>query len=376
MPRSMRIVMDARYAGPGPSGIGAYVRAVAARVPSLAPDLRFDYWIRPGTARLSAAPNVTERFVRRHPAGLSTLLVPRSLGPLAADDVFHGPANVLGLGLPRRTIATVHDVMWIEHLAWCQPRPYLRPISKRYYTTGILRALRHARRILTVSRASADAIVRGVPSAHGRIVVTPNACDARFAPPASLDAARRAAARHLGFEAPFFLVVGQNQPSKAHPVALRAFAGARVGDHRLVLVQRLEAGRGLSALARSLGAGGRVHFAESLPEDALVALYQAATALVQPSLAEGFGLPVLEAMASGCPVVASDIPPLSEVLGGAGVLAPPGAVEGFRDALEALVSSPSRLTELRERGLSRARDFSWDRTAARTLEVYREVLSS
>lgn len=375
MPGETRFVMDARYAGPQVSGIGNYVRGIASRLPSLASDAHFRYWIRAGTARLSSASNATEVTVRPPPAGLATLLWPSRLDEIRPNDVFHGPANILGFGIPCPTIITVHDVMWIDHLEWCQPRPWLRPVSKRYYSTGILRALRHADRILTVSRASADAIVRIDRSAHERIVVTPNACENHFRPPVSLHEAKAEAARLLGFDAPYFLVVGQNQPSKGHAIAVRAFAEARLPHHKLVLVQRLEPGRGLDRLVRELGLQHRVAFTAGIPLEGLIVLLQAATALVQPSLAEGFGLPVLEAMASGCPVVASDIPPLSEVLGGAGILVSCGSSEALRNALSMLAKDTGRLSELRERGLARARDFSWDKTAAETLEVYRDVAS-
>ncbi|HEX7669510.1 MAG TPA: glycosyltransferase family 1 protein [Polyangiaceae bacterium] len=365
--------MDARYAGPQVSGIGNYVRGIASRLPHLSRDARFRYWTRPGTRRLSAAPNASEATVRPRPAGLATLFWPSLLDELRPDDVFHAPANILGYGLPCRAIVTVHDVMWLDHLEWCQPRPWLRPLSKRYYTAGILRALRHAERILTVSQASADAIVRIERSAHSRIVVTPNGHEAHFRPPLSREEARADAARRLGFDAPFFLVVGQNQPSKGHAIAVQAFAEAALPHHRLVLVQRLERGRGLDRLVRDLGIGDRVAFASQLPLEGLVALVQSATALVQPSLAEGFGLPVLEAMASGCPVIASDIPPLREVLGGAGCLVPAGSTNALRQAFSDLAKDPARLAEQRERGLLRARNFSWDRSAALTLEVYRDV---
>jgi glycosyltransferase involved in cell wall biosynthesis len=371
----MRFVMDARYAGPQVSGIGNYVRGIASRLPSLATDARFHYWVRAGTKRLSTASNASEVTVRPRPAGLATLLWPSRLDEIRPNDVFHGPANILGFGLPCPTIVTVHDVMWLDHVEWCQPRPWLRPVSKRYYSTGIRRALRLADRILTVSQASADAIVRIDRSAHRRIVVTPNACENHFRPPASLDEAKAEAARRLGFDAPYFLVVGQNQPSKGHAIAVRAFAEAKLPDHKLVLVQRLEPGRGLDRLARELGVEDRVAFAAGIPLEGLIVLLQAATALVQPSLAEGFGLPVLEAMACGCPVVASDIPALREVLGGAGILVSSGSSSALGNALSTLVTEAGRLSELREQGLVRAGDFSWDRCAAQTLEVYRDVAS-
>ena len=353
--------------------MGNYVRALSARLPALLPDAAFEFWISDGGATLSNAPNVSHHRVRAPAAGLATLLWPARLGRLNADDIFHGPANILGFGVPCPSVITVHDVMWLEHLAWCQPRPWLRPISYAYYTTGILRAIRNAERILTVSEASADAIARVEPGARGKIVVTTNACEPTFAAPTSLPEARAAAARVLGDEAPFFLVVGQNQPSKAHDVALRAFASGAPTTHRLVLVQRLEAGRGLDRLARDLGVSERVSFISGVPFETLLLLLQSATALLQPSLAEGFGMPVLEAITCGCPVIASRIPPLLEVLGGAALFAEPASVTELAAEIRRAAAEPALLAELRERGLHRARDFSWDRTAEITRDVYRDV---
>ena len=374
-PWPVRYVIDARYAGPKPSGIGEYVRALGKRVPQLGPEADFRFWIRPGTDHFARGERVSYETVRSAPAGLATLFATRFLGRLEADDVFHGPANILGFALPCPAIVTVHDVMWLDHVEWCQPRPLLRPISRRYYGSGIRRALSHAAKILTVSHASADAILRWAPEAKSKIIVTHNACEDVFRPPASLADAQALAAKCLGFDAPYFLVVGQNQPSKAHHVALRAFAAIAKGlpAQRLVLVQRLEPGRGLHRLAQELGIAERVSFAAGLSQPQLLALFQAATALIQPSLAEGFGLPALEAIACGCPVIASDIAPLREVLGKAGTFAAPLDGGGFAEAMKLLVSDQARRSELCARGLEQAATFSWDKTAALTWDVYRDV---
>jgi glycosyltransferase involved in cell wall biosynthesis len=373
----MRFVVDARYAGPKPSGIGEYVRALGKRLPALAPDARLHFWVRPGTSRFAEGEHVSYQTVRSAPASLTTLLAPRWLAPLEAGDVFHAPANILGFGVPCPAIVTLHDVMWLEHVPWCQPVPWLRPISGRYYGVGIRRAIEQAARVLTVSNASADAIVRLFPQAKPKLVVTRNACEAMFRAPDSLASAEAAAAIATAVSGPYFLVVGQNQPSKAHEVALRAFA-AIAGDveQRLVLVQRLEPGRGLHRLAEELRVAGRVSFVPGLKLEQLLAVFQAATALLQPSLAEGFGLPALEAIACGCPVIASDIPPLREVLGDAGTFTAPGQVQELAQAMLALARDPARRGELRARGLEQAKSFSWDETAALTWQVYREVAAA
>jgi glycosyltransferase involved in cell wall biosynthesis len=110
-----------------------------------------------------------------------------------------------------------------------------------------------------------------------------------------------------------------------------------------------------------------------VPEGDLQALYAGATIFAFPSFHEGFGLPVLEAMAAGAPVVASDIPAIREVAGGAAVLVPPGDVNEWVEALEALLDSPSRQTELAGAGRERAAMFPWTSTAAATLAIYEEL---
>jgi glycosyltransferase involved in cell wall biosynthesis len=369
----MRFVLDARYAGRRVSGIGNYVRALATRLPRLAPDCEFRYWIPRDAEPLSDARNVRHHRLRPIPNSLATLLATPWLDTLGADDVLHAPANVLGLGVKNRALVTVHDLMWLEHLAWCQPNPWLRPISKRYFTLGIEHALRTARRILTVSKASADAIARRVPDRAARIVVTPNGCEPHFRPPENRDRDRAAAAALLGFQQPFFLIVGQNVPSKGHEIALAAFALANVAEHRLVFVQRLSPGKGLHRRASELGVVDRVHFISERGLDELLSLLHAATALVQPSLAEGFGLPALEAAAAGAAVLASDIAPLVEILGDAAEFHQAGSAPSLARSLEKIAGDPGRLAELRARGPERARPFDWDETARITWQAYRDV---
>jgi glycosyltransferase involved in cell wall biosynthesis len=140
-----------------------------------------------------------------------------------------------------------------------------------------------------------------------------------------------------------------------------------------VFVQRLEVGRGLHALATRLGVADRVLFLPSISLEQLVALFQSATALLQPSLAEGFGLPALEAMACGSLVIAHAIPALAEVVGDAGCLVRAADGSELTHAMRRAVREPGWARDLGARGVERAKRFSWDRTAGLTWEVYREV---
>lgn len=142
-----------------------------------------------------------------------------------------------------------------------------------------------------------------------------------------------------------------------------------------MFVQRLSRdAEDLRRLAASLGIADRVHFLEAIDDAQLVALYAAADCLLHPSYCEGFGLPLLEAMACGCPVVASDHSAMPEVMGGAGLLAPVHDTRAMSQALRRVLDEPNLAEHMRNAGPARAAAFSWRRFAAQNLEVYRHVL--
>jgi glycosyltransferase involved in cell wall biosynthesis len=125
---------------------------------------------------------------------------------------------------------------------------------------------------------------------------------------------------------------------------------------------------------KQLGLENHVHFMGFVPEDELPALYNGADLFVFPSLYEGFGLPVLEAMACGTPVITSNVSSLPEVAGNAALLVDPYNVDELADAMRRILSDPALAADLRARGLERAQQFSWERTAQETLAVYKHVL--
>jgi glycosyltransferase involved in cell wall biosynthesis len=316
--------------------------------------------------------NVTCTAVSAPSDGLRTLLVPSRLGELRATDVVHFPFSLLGRGLPCASVVTIHDLMWLESPELVDGRPFMRRVRQHYYQRGMLWALRHATRLIAVSEATASRMRIVAPESAERIRVTHNAADALFGPARDLTATARAAAAVVGSAAPYYLVVGKNEPYKGHEVAIRAFARAAGADELLVLIQRAGSGAGLRQLAQELGVSARLRWLPAVSGSELVALLQGARALLQPSIVEGFGIPALEAMACGCPVLGSDTPALLEVMGGAGLHAAAGDDQALAQALRRLRESGVR-DDLRERGLVRARAFSWQRTAEATLAVYREA---
>lgn len=344
-------------------------------MPALAPDAHFHLWAHPDCPRPVDAPNVSTSVVSAPADGLRTLLAPAALDPLSQEDVAHFPFSLLGRGLPCKTVVTIHDLMWLETPSLVDARALISTLRAGFYRRGMQQALRNATRLIAVSRATADRIQAMSPESAGRVRVIHNAAGPAFVPPGDLQASLRAAAALLGSDAPYYLVVGKNEPYKAHHLVLQAFAREARPGELLVLVQRTRSGAGLARLARELGIEGRLRWLPTLSESELVTVVQAARALLQPSVVEGFGIPVLEAMAAGCPVIASDTPALVEVLNGAGLHAKVGDAAGLASAMSKLRSGALR-DELRARGFERARDFSWDTAARQTLEVYREAAAA
>lgn len=371
-----RIAIDCRYIGPRPSGIGEAVSALVEHLPVLAPDYEFTFLRNPLRAEpLSRAANVREIVVSAAANGPVTLFHLPSAVDLSGIDLFHAPANILPGGLAMPSITTVHDLMWLTHPQWCNPGPWGR-VERAFYGHGITRALKRSARIVTVSEATRDAIKAHEPRAGEKVSVIPSGIASDFAP-TSRNAAALARIGVPGARR-FVLVVGQGAPYKNHEGAVRAFAaalGAR-GDIDLVMVRRRGAsGARLERLADSLGIKGRVHVLAPVTRADLVQLYAGAEVLFHPSLCEGFGNPVAEAMACGCPVITSNTSAMPEVAGGAAVLVNPRDVGDMAAALRRVVEDTSLRAALRTRGIARAAAFDWRACAAAHVAVYARVLA-
>jgi glycosyltransferase involved in cell wall biosynthesis len=287
-------------------------------------------------------------------------------------DVFHAPHYVLPPAARCRAVVTIHDCI---HLMFPQYLP--NRAAYAYARASMWSAVRRSHRILTVSEASKRDIVHFFNVAPEKIVVVYNAIDERFGvEPREEDVARVRERYQLDQE--FVLYVGNIKPHKNLVRLIDAFdlLRQRAGCDQLKLLIIGDEISKLPALRRAVHRHKlhkHVRFLGFQPDDTLAILYRLAAVFVFPSLYEGFGLPPLEAMACGTPVVTSNVSSLPEVTGDAAVLVDPYDVESIAGGMHRVLSTPALRQELRAKGLARAREFSWERSVARTHELYREI---
>src|SRR5262245_48299773 len=285
-------------------------------------------------------------------------LLPKILNE-ANPDLCHYTNFLAPIAEDRPYVVTIHD-MGLEVLR------NSHPMAKRIYTRRLIpRAARNARLIIANSEYSKWEVVRHLGIPEERIRVTPLAAGPEFRPV------------HSQPVNPYFLFVGNLEPRKNLERLIEAFAQMPGKDHDLVIVgNSWYRAADAENKARSMGLNGRVKFRGYVAKGELPALYSGATALVYPSLLEGFGLPVIEAMACGTPVITSNNSALREVSGNAAVLVDPMSVSALTEAMTLVAEDARAREELSRRGLKRASEFSWKKTAELTLDAYHQALGS
>ena len=276
----------------------------------------------------------------------------RALGKLTAKDLFFSPGYNSPLFCNSPFIFTVHDLNHID-------RPEnSSPLKRLYYRTVLKRACHRAASILTVSEFSRGRIVEwsGVPPE--KVVNVGCGVDPEFHPGVA----------PYAFPFPYILCVSNRKRHKNEFRLIAAFAQARI-DAEIRLVLTGESTAELKNYIDRYHVAPRVQFTGMVPDAQLPSLYRSAEALVFPSLYEGFGLPLLEAMACGTPAVTANSSALPEVAGGAALLVDPNSVEQIAQAMERIVGDSSLRQQLREKGLARASQFTWAKTAAKVREL-------
>jgi glycosyltransferase involved in cell wall biosynthesis len=367
----MRVAVDARKLHD--FGIGTYIQELLLVYLALGVPEELVAYLPPGSA-LSSPPRPTARLLSRVEQAR-----PYSLGELwrlalatrrDRADLFHAPHYVCPPVLPCPAVVTIHDLI---HLRFPEHRK--SRWAPLYARVMLHLAVRRAAGVITVSASTGRDLETWLRVPAARVRVIPNGVAPRFRPAEDPEAPEAGLAA-LGLAAPYWLFVGNPLPHKNLGRLLDAFAGLPKALGRLALAGIPTTARPAVEQACAMrGLAGRVLVLAPQPAEHMPLVYQGSMALVCPSLWEGFGLPVLEAMACGTPVVAADRGALPEVLGGAGLLVDPTNVDAVRDAMYNVAVDQSLRAVLRAAGLARARAFSWRATADATLAVYREVLA-
>lgn len=290
----------------------------------------------------------------------------------AKVDLFHAPHYVVSPFITCPVVVTIHDCI---HLRFPQYLP--SRMAHLYARTFMSIAARRARRIITVSQASSDDIQHYLHAPASKIEVIHNGLDARYLLPPDEDSMANVRERFI-LNAPFILYAGNIKPHKNVERLIDAFAMLREDGHQdlklLIIGDELSKYPGIRRLVHRHHLRAHVRFLGFVPDATLAALYRLASIFVFPSLFEGFGFPPLEAMASGTPVVTSNVSSLPEVVGDAALLVDPLNPAAIAGAMARVLSEPSLRRDLIAKGYTRARAFSWTEAAARTREVYHSVL--
>ena len=364
--RKLTVGIDGRAFSSPAAGVRRYVSALVPALKAADPGLELVALGGDRDAVPADVAYVNEPWHLPSNLGWSAMGLPRAAAR-ATVDVIHAPAYTAPLWSRAPVVLTIHDVSYERHPEWY---PYQRDALRRMFYR---RSARTAARVLTDSEFSAGEIAAAYQIPRKRITVAPLGVSDQFAP-----SDRPGETLPAGVTSPFLLHVGDLHERRNLPLIVHAMfeAQRRPGMPPLSLV--------LAGVDRGIGDRLRAYACEAKSPDAVVCLgpvadsqlltlYRGAAALVYPSRYEGFGLPVLEAMACGTPVIASRAASIPEVLGDAGVLLDPDDEPGWADAITAVVNDEWQKGRMRKAGLTRAKEFTWARTASITLDAYRQV---
>jgi glycosyltransferase involved in cell wall biosynthesis len=369
----LRIAIDARKLHD--FGIGTYVRNLVYWLSREDGDDVYFLLCRDNDAEFvrslgSRFTPVTERS--RNYSVREQINVPLALARLRLD-LFHAPHYVVPALTPCPYVVTIHDCI---HLRFPQYLPNrLAPV---YARTMMTMAAARARRVLTVSNASKQDILHYLRVPAAKVEVIYNGLDERLATPPTGDDLARVRERYQ-LTGPYILYAGNIKPHKNVDRLIEAYSILRRRGFEqvklLIIGDQISKYPNLRRLVHRFQLHQHVRFFGFVPDATLGALYRMASAFVFPSLYEGFGLPPLEAMASGVPVITSNVSSLPEVVGDAALLIDPLDAGAIAEAIARVLSDDALSAELVRRGHERVRAFSWERSVARIREVYGELVT-
>jgi glycosyltransferase involved in cell wall biosynthesis len=383
----MRVVINGWFIDQPTTGSGQYARQLATRLPAIAPQHEFILVVPDGRSfkaiDLASGRDLQSlaSTIKRPASNLRKLLFEQSITPRAAAalraDVIHVPYWAPPLRAHAPIVVTIHDLIPLLL------KEYRGGPLARLYTGLVAAAARGARLILTDSDASRRDIIRRLSVPESRVRTIYLAADPKFTPrPNAVDHA--AVRRKYDLPDDYVLYLGGFDPRKNVEAALQVYTWgqAAIGyTHPLVMAGRLPETRDgffsdPRAIARQFEVEDVVRCIGEVDEADIVALVQGATALLYPSRYEGFGLPALEALACGVPVVGSNAASIPEVVGDAGSLVDPDDARAMAGALIAVVTEPALRQALGERAIGQAAKFSWDKAARETIEAYETAIAA
>jgi len=352
------------------AGITWYIYNLLAQLPGIDPDVHCTAFM--SETRYKGSPLLDldlSRLPTRRPA--VRILWEQLLQPSAARraklDLLHGMVFVGPMGSSCPFVVTIHDLSFLFY-----PQSF-RPVNRLYLKLFARLSARRARRVVAVSESTKHDAVKQYGIAADKVDVVHNGVDPAFRPfPAEQVSAFRA---DRGLPERFILFVGTLEPRKNIARLIQAYAQLPGARPPLFFV----GGKGwfydeIFALVERLNLGAEVHFAGYVSTEDLPWWYNAAQVFVYPSLYEGFGLPPLEAMACGTPVISSTASSLPEVVGQAGLLVDPTDTEGLAAAMQRCLADANLRAQMRTMGLARAAGFSWRETARHTVDSYRRAV--
>lgn len=378
MPWRPRVALNAQLlrleAGYRSAGISRYILNLLRNLANATPD--FD--LHAFTTEPQASKELSGLTIRstllptHHPIG--RILWEQTQFPwqlLRNFELLHSLAYVSPLFIRVPAIVTVYDLSFFLYPA------YFRPLHRLYLRLGTRRALRQANRVIAISHSTKRDLVHLLNVPAEKIDVIPPGVEAHFFANGS-SAPAQGASLPRPLDDPYVLFVGTREPRKNIPTLIRAFAQAKRAarlPHRLVLV----GGRGwldepITRAIRDTASEGDIIFPGFVSHKDLPQWYRCADAFVYPSQYEGFGMPVLEALAAGVPVITSNVSALPESAGDAALLIDPRNPDEIADALVRVLTDGALCQELRRRGPQWARTFTWARAAEQTAQCYRRVL--
>lgn len=365
----MRFSVDAHAVGCHLTGNEVYIRNLLREFARLDDDSEFITYISMEQAPGLLPGRFTKRWVSKNPfrrLGFDLISRVREDRPALLHVQYTAP-----LRCPTPIVASVHDVSYLEY-----PR-YFTPFRAAQLRLTVRNTVRRAARVLTPSEFSRREILNAYGLDEASVVVIPNAVSGNFRP-APQDAARSRVLNKFGIPGPFILTVGDLQPRKNHQGLLRAYeevirANPQLPHHLVLVGKDTWYTPALRSAIRRSPLANRVHLTGFVEDDDLVDFYNASDLFVFPSFYEGFGLPILEAMACGRAVACSSTSAMPEVADAAALLFDPQSIPEMTRAMQDLLLDNPLRARMERLGAQRATLFSWESAARKTLGVYYEV---